>query len=383
MTRYFDANATTRLRPEARTAWLEASDEFWHNPSSPSRASARAHAKLEQARAELAELFSVEPESVVFNSGATEGNRDVMDYFHRLHPGRRIAVSSVEHPAVLENARAVWGGKLHVFPVDDQGRADLNALAEQLNEEFFLVSLMAANNENGVLQPWRECLELCRNKRASVHIDATQWIGKEPLDGLNAADFVTGSGHKFGGPKGVGFLIFSAHHSGFCGQRGGPQENDHRAGTENLPSILSMVAALKAQEAERPAVVKQWRTARDQLETKLINAISGLKVWGAEAPRLANTSSICLPEGESSRWMRKLDQKGFIVSTGSACATGKEGPSHVLAAMGASADEAHRTIRISAPWDATSEDWDALADTLIELWLSHDDQGGDSQVIQL
>lgn len=383
MNHYFDGNATTPLRPEARAAWLEAADEFWHNPSSPSSASARVHAKLEQAREELAALLGVSSPSVVFNSGATEGNRDVLAYFHRLHPGRNIVVSAIEHPAILENARADWGGKVLEVGANALGQVNVSTLANYQDKKVSLFSLMAANNETGVIQPWQECLEIAHRRGASMHIDATQWIGKESLDGLSGAEFITGSGHKFGGPKGVGFMVVDEEHSGFCGQRGGAQENDHRAGTENLPGIMGMVAALKAQEAEREDIAQRWREGRNLLEDMLLKDIDGLKIWGAGAPRLANTSSLCLPEGEGIRWVRRLDQRGFIVSTGSACATGKAGLSHVLHAMSASPEEAGRTIRISATATTQTEDWRALAETIMDLWRSPGEVGGNSQVIQI
>jgi len=380
---YFDANATTPLRPEARAAWLEAADDHWHNPSSPYRAAAAVHARLEQARTDLAAMFYAPAESLIFNSGATEGNRDVFAYWGQVEPSKRVGVSAIEHPAVLENAQAIWRDSVVVLPVDEQGRLRLDALESELRQGLSLVSLMAANNETGVLQPWRECLELCRQHRAALHIDATQWVGKEPLEGLADAAFVTGSGHKFGGPKGVGFLLVSANYSGFVGQRGGAQENDHRAGTENFPAIAGMVAALRAQEVERSEVNARWRMGRDELETLLIGAISELKVWGNEAPRLANTSSHSLPKGDNARWVRRLDQRGFQVSTGSACSTGREGPSHVLAAMGSSAEAARRSIRISAPYDSSVADWVELAETLIDLWRTRDSGSSESQVIQI
>ncbi len=384
MNRYFDANATTPLCPEARAAWLEAADEFWQNPSSPTRASARVHARLEQAREQLAAHFGAPAESVVFNSGATEGNRDVFAYWNRVEPGGAVAVSAVEHPSVLENARVISGGRLVKLPVDADGRLDLVALEQRLTDGgLSLVSLMAANNETGVLQPWRECLALCRKHRAAMHIDATQWIGKMPLGGLAQADFITGSGHKFGGPKGVGFLLVAGEHSGFQGQRGGEQENAHRAGTENYPSIAGMIAALDARIAHLSADGGALRLGRDQFEARLTDAIGGVRFWGRLVDRLPNTSSLCLREQENTRWVRRLDQRGFAVSTGSACSTGKEGPSHVLAAMGASSAEARRTIRLSALPEAKAGDWTALGDALIELWQDRHGDQGNAQVIQI
>lgn len=376
---YFDANATTPLLPEARAAWLEAVDAFWHNPSSPYRAAAAVHARLEQCRTRVASYFGCPPESVVFNSGATEGNRDVLAYWKRVAPDSRIAVSAVEHPSVLENARAFWGGETVVIPVNSEGQIRLDMLEARFSEagDISLLSLMAANNETGVLQPWREALALARQHRAAVHIDATQWIGKLPPDGLADADFVTGSSHKFGGPKGAGFLLVSGAFSGFHGQRGGAQENDHRAGTENFPAITAMVVALEL------ALVNGSATGRDDLAANLSSALPEIRIWGGNAPRLPNTLSLCLPTGENTQWVRRLDKRGFQVSTGSACATGKEGPSHVLAAMGATPEEARRTIRISALPDATSEDWKSLARAMIDIWDEGFSEGPMSQVIQL
>ncbi|GHC00475.1 cysteine desulfurase family protein [Cerasicoccus arenae] len=385
MSHYFDANATTPLCPEARAAWLEATDQHWHNPSSPSRASARVHVLLENARAELAALFGATAESVVFNSGATEGNRDVLAYWRRISPESRVIVSAIEHPSVLENARAnCVGGQLVILPVEKSGCVSMKSLVELLEKRGGgLVSLMAANNETGVIQPWQEAIEVCRQYRATLHIDATQWVGKEALEGLASADFVTACGHKFGGPKGTGFLLVSSGLSGFCGQRGGAQENDHRAGTENYPSIASMVAALQASEAQRVGVQADNGDARDRFEALLSKAISDLKIWGAGEARLSNTSSLCLPVGENTRWVRRLDQRGFLVSTGSACATGKDGPSHVLAAMGVTAEEARRTIRISALPSTNWEAWNSLAAALVELLPGMDGGDGNPLVIKL
>ncbi|MGE9296595.1 MAG: cysteine desulfurase family protein [Puniceicoccales bacterium] len=383
MERYFDANATTPLRPEARAAWVEAMDAFWQNPSSPYRSAARVHARLEDARETLAELFGIAADNVVFNSGATEGNRDVLAYWHRLMSGSRIAVSAVEHPAVLENARQFWGERASIIPVGEQGRVSLSSLEAAIDDGATLISLMTANNETGVKQPWREALTLCRKRRVALHVDATQWVGRESLDGLGEVDFVTGSGHKFGGPKGTGFLLVSALHSGFSGQRGGAQENDHRAGTENFPAIAGMLAALSAAEAERASVAARWHEGRTAFEQALLNDLPGVRIWGQGAERLANTVSAGMPAGENTRWVRLLDQRGFAVSTGSACATGKEGPSYVLAAMGVEADDARRTVRISALPTATFEDWRDLASAFRESYQEIRAPRSGSQVIDI
>jgi len=384
MDRYFDANATSPLRPEARAALERAIDECWQNPSSPYRAGARVHARLEAARNTVASVMGVEPEAVVFNSGATEGNRAVLEYWRQVRgPDTRIAASAVEHPAVLENARHLWPKGVALMAVDEQGRVAMDSVERATKDGASLVSLMAANNENGVHQAWLAAIDRCRECRVASHIDASQWIGREPLDGLGRADFVTASGHKFGGPKGVGFLLISEQQRGFRGQRGGAQENDHRAGTENVPAIIGMAAALTAAERERNAVAARWAEGRARFESALRETIPGVRIWGEGANRLANTSSILLPIGNQVRWVRLLDRAGFSVSTGSACATGKEGPSHVLAAMGATDDEARRTIRVSALPSATPEDWIRLAAAFTSAFEEIRQPETGSQVIQL
>ncbi|WP_309398085.1 cysteine desulfurase family protein [Cerasicoccus maritimus] len=385
MSLYFDANATTPLLPEAREAWLAAVDEHWQNPSSPSRASARVHVLLEQSRTKIADRFGVSAESVVFNSGATEGNRDVLAYMRRIAaPGQQLAQSAIEHPSVRENAQEIWSDDALELPVDEQGRISLEYLDETLAlGKFALVSLMAANNETGVVQPWREAIDLCHRRRVAIHVDATQWVGKEPLAGLGSADFVTVSGHKFGGPKGAGFLIVAPAFSGFAGQRGGAQEHDHRAGTENYPAVAAMMVALKVSDDLLRGDAIQACCGRDAFEAKLLANIEGLQIWGQGAPRLANTSSLCLPGHENSRWVRLLEQRGFVVSTGSACATGKAGPSHVLAAMGISPECALQTVRVSSLRRTVAADWDLLAKAFIDLSENGGSATANSQVISI
>ncbi|WP_309383154.1 cysteine desulfurase family protein [Cerasicoccus frondis] len=384
MSHYFDANATTPLLPEARAAWLEAMDEHWQNPSSPSRASARVHAKLEGARASIADLFQVPRESLVFNSGATEGNRDVLAYMRKVSPRKRLAMSAVEHPSILENARAIWGEDACELPVDGNGVIRIDALERGLAKgDIALVSLMAANNETGVIQPWPEVIEICRRQRVALHIDATQWVGKEPLDGLSRADFITASGHKFGGPKGVGIVIAASSFSGFQGQRGGGQEHDHRAGTENYPGVASMLAALQASYTSLEAARVRVRGSRDAFEVALLAKEPEVKIWSSGAPRLVNTFSLCLPIGDNLRFVRRLDQRGFQVSTGSACATGKAGPSHVLGAMGVAEEFARRTVRISSLMNEKAETWAALAHASLSAIEEIRNEGTNPQVISI
>jgi len=199
-----------------------------------------------------------------------------------------------------------------------------------------LVVVMAANNETGVLQPWREAMAACREHSVPFFCDAAQWMGKMPADGLGECDFVSGCAHKFGGPKGVGFLKCPGKGRTHPLLLGGPQEEGRRAGTENVAGICSMMAALEAREKAMAKNEFRKRTQwRNDFETALRRRVPGAEVVGAKAERLWNTVSALMPEAERPwRWVVKLDKLGYAVSTGSACASGKEAPSHVLAAMG-------------------------------------------------
>jgi cysteine desulfurase len=229
-----------------------------------------------------------------------------------------------------------------------------------------LVILMAANNETGALQPWREFLRLCREHEVPFFCDAVQWLGKRPAHGLGECDWVSGSGHKFGGPRGVGFLKVPDHLSIVPLLRGGPQVERRRAGTENVAGVLAMIAALEVRERQLAGMPNQDGPGlRHDFERDMILALPGAEIIAAPSPRLWNTVSALMPETDApQRWVVKLDKLGFAVSTGSACASGKEEPSHVLRAMGHSPGQAARALRFSAGWETSADDWQALLEAL-------------------
>jgi cysteine desulfurase len=364
---YFDHNATTPLTPGAREAWLHASDQAWQNPSSPYRDAARVRVRLEQAREQLALLTGCAADRVVFNSGATEGANVVFAHWARALPAdSRVAVNPTEHPCVIEATRhCLPADRLGRLEIDAHGRVRLDRLEALLVAGAIgAIAVMAANNETGVLQPWRGIAALCRRYRASYLCDASQWLGKLPAAGLGEAGWVIATAHKFGGPKGTGFLILPAHAEGFHSQRGGEQEHGHRGGTEDYPAIAAMVAALAGAETAKLLLEAERLRWREAFVATVRASLPGVRVVGAEAERLWNTVSLVLPRDENHRWVTKLDRRGFQVSTGSACAAGKEGPSPVLAAMGFATDEARRVIRISAGWETGEADWSQLAAAL-------------------
>lgn len=375
---YFDHNATTPLLPEARAAWLEATERYWLNPSSPYRAAAAAHAWMEEARERLAAMLEVDPRRVIFNSGATEGNNVVFAHLARiLGASARVAVGATEHPSGMEAAKFYFQGRIDWLKSGVDGVIGANT---SLLETTAAVSLMAANNETGVLHPWQDWAAVSRKHGIPMHCDASQWIGKMALCGLATCDYVTACAHKFGGPKGVGFLLVPEGFS--AGLVGGAQEDGRRAGTEDLAGISAMLAALESAESQR---VHCSSCEKESFLEKLQTALPGVEVLGAGAATLWNTAGIVMPEFKSTRWIRALEKAGFLVSAGSACATGKGGPSHVLAAMGIDAAKAGRTLRISAGWKTTAEDWQALLQAMVKCHRALKDEaaGSGSQVISI
>lgn len=372
---YLDHNATSPLLPAARAAWLEAEEQWPGNPASPHRLGSRAEHALDAARQRLAGWLGCSPLDLVWTSGATEACNTVLHHAAHLaaranDPAACVCVSAIEHPAVRESAEHFFPGCVDVIPVTRHGVVEFPALAERLTRARpALVAVMAANNETGVLQPWRELQGLCTTHGVPFFCDATQWCGRRPLAGLGGCDFVAGSAHKFGGPRGVGFLKTPVAGGGLTPLlRGGKQQAGRRAGTENVPAILGLVAALAWCEAQLAAGGVATRLAlRERFERELSAALPGLAINGAGAggadARLWNTVSVVMPEVAADcrvRWVVKLDKAGFAVSTGSACASGAEEPSPILTAMGLAPAEAARALRFSSGWLTPATAWDEL-----------------------
>lgn len=372
MNGYFDHNATTPLSASAREAWLAAQSGHWQNPSGLYREAGATRQRLEEAREAFAEILGCEARRIVFNSGATEGCNAVMARAAReAAADAPVFISEIEHPAVRESARKEFGrARVGELPVDSCGVVDLDLAQRMIAESTpALVSVMAANNETGVLQPWRALAEICREHGARFHCDAAQWIGKMPADGFEHCDWVSFSAHKFGGPKGIGVLVVP---DDACDPLallvGGAQESGHRGGTENFPAVAAMLAALQARGGEIDAA------GRDAFETGLAESIPGTRIIGADAQRLPNTSMALMPAHGNLKWLTRLSERGFAVSTGSACSAGHGNPSHVMAAMGLSPDEMGRVLRFSGGPETTPGDWEGLASALLEIHVALQDR---------
>lgn len=362
---YFDHNATTPLSAAARAAWLRAAERHWQNPSSLYKDAGLASQALEAARERLADLLGCDAERVVFTSGATEGNNAVFaSLARRMKADEKVAISAVEHPSVREAARH-WVGRERVdeLAVSVDGVVEIETVADWLEAnagKAALVSVMAANNESGTLQPWPELAALCRERGVLFHTDAAQWVGKLGAEGLGVCDLVTGSAHKFGGPKGAGFLVLPEAGGPWRLLHGGPQEEGRRAGTENFPAVAGMVVALEGSAAGDAA-------GRDAFEARMGELFPGLRVIGAGAARLWNTSLLVMPRHLNLKWLTRLSRAGFSISTGSACSSGKEGSSVVVRALGASEEELRRVVRLSGRREHSEEDWLRLAEAFAQV----------------
>ncbi|AWN38593.1 cysteine desulfurase family protein [Methylobacterium radiodurans] len=360
---YLDHNATSPVRPEVAAAVARAL-ALPGNPSSVHAEGRAARAALDAARAALGRLVGAAPTRIVFTSGGTEAANAVLSGALRrtgLPAPTRLLIGATEHPCVTAGHRFPEGA-VEVVPVTAAGLLDLNALASRLSalrDETVLISVHAANNETGVVQPLAQIVALARRHGAAlVHSDAVQAVGKIPLDfAALGLDALTLSGHKFAAPKGVGALILAAGvtlETAFV--RGGGQEARLRCGTEALPSLVGMGEAAAIAAPSLGEEGARLAGLRDALEAGVVALAPGAVMFGAGAPRLPNTATFAVPGLDAPTALISLDLAGVAVSSGSACASGKVARSPVLAAMGVSPALAAGALRVSLGWNSRTED---------------------------
>jgi len=344
---YLDYNATAPIRPEAVTRMQEIL-AFPANPSSAHRFGREAKKHLEQARKIIADAVSAWPNEVIFTASGTEANVTAL----RGIPGRRILVSAVEHSSVIRHPSSL-------IPVTPSGLIDLAALDAMLADGApALVSVMLANNETGVIQPIHEAGAICKKHHALLHCDAVQALGKIPVDfGALGVDMMTIGGHKCGGPVGAAALIVRRDLPITPLLAGGGQESRRRAGTENLPAIAGFAAAVENIDFDHMRRLRGWLDGMEKAMSP-----EGI-IFGAQAPRLPNTSCVAMPGVSGEVQLMDFDLKGFAVSAGSACSSGRIEASHVLAAMGVDKSLASCAIRISGGWRTAKQDIDAFTET--------------------
>jgi cysteine desulfurase len=361
---YLDHNATTPVDPRVLEAMLPFLQGAFGNPSSLHWFGQRARAAVEEARASVAALVGAEPAEIVFTaSGSEADNMALRGAAAKAKPGRRLVVTTaVEHHAVLNTAKAL---REEAFPVeiarvDEAGRLELDSFRAALADTTLVASVMLANNETGVLQPVREAARLARERGALVHCDAVQAAGKIPLD-VRAldVDLLTLSAHKLYGPKGVGCLYVRRGTPLAPLVRGGGQERNRRAGTENVAGVVGFGAAAALAREGLAAEAARAAALRDRLEMRLL-AIPGARRNGAE-PRLANTANVSFEGTEAEGLVIALDLEGVAVSTGAACAAGGVEPSHVLRAMGFPPERVQSSLRFSLGRGTTEAEIDQAA----------------------
>jgi cysteine desulfurase len=373
---YLDWNATTPLRPEARAAMTAALD-LCGNASSVHAEGRKARHLVEDARVAVAEAVGAVPRNVVFTSGGTEANALALAPGLRAGASaavERLLVSAIEHVSVLAGGRFAPGA-IKTIPVTRAGLVDLDALRAALESgPPALVSIMAANNETGVLQPVAEAAEIVHHSGGLLHVDAIQAFTKIPFNISEVgADLATLSAHKIGGPKGVGALVVTEGLTGLEPLlRGGGQERSRRAGTENVAGIAGFGAATRAVVSAVARDRNRLEALRDRLESGLLETPNVL-IFSGEVSRLPNTTLFTAPGLRAETAVIGFDLEGIAVSSGSACSSGKVQVSHVLQAMGFGSEQAVGAVRLSLGWSTTDADidyclqaWRKLAGTLLK-----------------
>jgi cysteine desulfurase len=364
---YLDWNATTPLRPEARGAMAAAWD-LSGNPSSVHAEGRASRGLVEDARAVVARAVGAEARNVVFTSGATEANSLALTPGLKRNSSleiNRLVVSAIEHVSVLAGGRFAPEA-IEILGVSRLGVVDLEHLRKILaGGPPALVSVMAANNETGALQPVGQIADIVHGAGGLLHVDAVQAVGKIPfhIKGVGA-DLISVSAHKIGGSKGVGALVLADGVNGLeAAIRGGGQEKGRRAGTENVPGIVGFGAAVKAAMASLDRDMGRVENLRKRLEAGL-RQTPGVFVFSEDAPRLPNTTLFTVPGLNAETAVIGFDLEGIAVSSGSACSSGKVQPSHVLQAMGFGPEPAKGAVRLSLGWSTTEADIDCC----LEAW---------------
>ena len=399
---YLDNNATTRPAEEVLEAMREVNERYWANPSSVHRFGQQVRRRVELAREQIAGLIGCRDRELVFTSGGTESNNLALAGIlgrgangqggsGRENSGRPVLITSkIEHSAIREPAEALTGlgAEVVYVPVDRGGRVSGECVAEALRGRGdeagpVLISVQWANNETGTIQPIAEIVQACRDfnasadgARAYLHTDATQAVGKVPVDvSAVGVDLLTLSGHKFHGPKGVGALFVRGGVRLWPQQRGGPQERQRRGGTENTPGIIGLAEAARLADAvvRDRNLVERLAAMRDGFEQAITGAlpdtvINGVLGDGSPQPRrLWNTSNLGFPHLEAEAIVVALSERGVCVSAGAACSSGSLEPSPVLLAMGVPEPVAHGSVRFSIGRETAEQELRDAAVIVVEV----------------
>jgi cysteine desulfurase len=364
---YMDYNATTPVREEVREVLERTTRDCFGNPSSLHLPGRKAKLVMDSSREKVAAALGARRTEIVFTGGGSESvNLAVKGVAWNRGSGHMIT-SAVEHPCVLETCRYLeaTGYAVTVLPVDDTGMVDPAAVEETIREDTFLISIMWANNETGVLQRVEKIGEIARDRGILYHTDAVQVLGKLPIDVASMPiDLLSISGHKVYAPKGIGALFARSGTAIEPLIHGGGQERGTRSGTESLPAIAALAEACRLISSEMPADTPRVRVLRDAMEKRILAGIPGSRVNARSADRLPNTANVMFPGAEGEAIVIGLDEAEIAASSASACAASHTEPSSVLLAMGLSREEAESSIRLSLGKYSTGQHIDRLLDVL-------------------
>ncbi|HIE50912.1 MAG TPA: cysteine desulfurase NifS [Armatimonadetes bacterium] len=369
---YLDHAATTRPDESVVEAMLPYLQEEYGNPSSLYLLGRRARQAVDEVRELVADFIGCRPREIIFTSGGSESDNLALRgvaYANRSR-GRHIITSAIEHHAVLHTCGALEkeGFEVTYLPVDQDGLVSPESVAEAIRPDTILISIMHANNEIGVIQPLVEIGRLAQERGIPFHTDAVQTVGKIPLNVEEwGVDLLSMSAHKIYGPKGVGFLYVRRRIKFQPQITGGAQEYQRRAGTENVPGIVGLGAAVRLMRERGAQIEAHCRHLRDRLLQGLRERIPEMRLNGHPTKRLANNLNVCFAQVEGESLLLMLDAAGIAASSGSACTSGSTDPSHVLLALGLPPDLARGSLRLTLGKDNTEEEIDTVLEVLPAL----------------
>lgn len=369
---YLDNAATTQVNPEVLDSMIPYFTQYYGNPSSIYTFAGNAGKAVDEARAVLAQSIGAKSDEIYFTGGGSESDNWALKATAEAYAdkGKHIITTKIEHHAILHTAEYLEknGFEVTYLDVDENGLVKLDELKEAIRQDTILVSIMAANNEIGTIEPLKEIGEITREKGVLFHTDAVQAFGHIPIDvdEMNI-DMLSASGHKLEGPKGIGFLYIRKGIKIRSFIHGGAQERQRRAGTHNVPGIVGfgMAAKLALDDMEKRS--KYESELRDHLIERVLNEIPHSRLNGDRIKRLPNNANFCFRFIEGESLLILLDQNGICASSGSACTSGSLDPSHVLLAIGLPHEIAHGSLRLTLSEQTTREDIDYTVDKIKEI----------------
>lgn len=369
---YLDHAATTPMLPEVLEAMMPYQKEYYGNPSTIYEFGEKSREAIEQARSVIAATLHAREEEIYFTSGGTESDnwalKEAANLYARTHPGQHghILTSPIEHHAIINTCEELkaMGCSVTFLPVDETGLVLLGKVEENIQENTCLLTVMYANNEIGTIQPIEELSRIAKKNQLIFHTDAVQAYGHMPIDVRSGIDMLSVSAHKFGGPKGVGFLYIRKEIDLPSFIQGGAQESNRRAGTENVPGIVGMGKAAEMAHRRMWEENRRIKRMRDRLVYRVLREIPEVKFMGNVKKRLSNNANFCFNGivGESAAIL--LDTQGICVSSGSACSTGQTEVSHVLKAIGVPEQWAQGALRFTLGAENTMEEVDYTVEKL-------------------